>query len=39
MFALIEWLIQTFGPFLIPPALFTLGLIGYGFLLLINRWR
>lgn len=35
----IEWLIQTFGPFLIPPILFVMGLIGYGLLVLINRWR
>lgn len=35
--AVVEWLGDTFGPFLIPPALFVAGGIGYGILLLLSR--
>ncbi|UPM42908.1 hypothetical protein [Halocatena salina] len=33
----VEWLGETFGPFLIPPALFVAGGIGYGVLLVLSR--
>jgi hypothetical protein len=35
----VDSLISTFGPFLIPVALFALGLVGYLFLLLLGRLR
>jgi len=35
--AVIELLIATFGPFLIPATLFVLGAIGYLFLYLVTR--
>ena len=37
--AVIETLIATFGPFLIPATLFVLGAIGYLFLHLVTRAR
>ena len=37
--AVIELLIATFGPFLIPATLFVLGAVGYGCLWLITRAR
>ncbi|WP_221621653.1 hypothetical protein [Halocatena pleomorpha] len=36
-YAGIEWVSETFGPFLIPPILFVGGGIGYGILLLLSR--
>lgn len=30
-------LLRTFGPFVIPVALFVLGLVGYGVLVLLGR--
>ncbi|WP_424004099.1 hypothetical protein ACOZ4I_06270 [Haloarcula salina] len=35
----IEALVRTFGPFLIPATLFVLGAIGYLFLWLLSRSR
>ncbi len=35
--ALVEVLFRTFGPFVIPAAIFVVGLVGYGILLLLNR--
>jgi hypothetical protein len=35
----LDWLISTFGPFLIPATLFVLGAIGYFFLWLVTRSR
>ncbi|MDS0281678.1 hypothetical protein [Haloarcula onubensis] len=37
--AVVELLIETFGPFLIPATLFVLGAIGYLFLYLMTRSR
>ena len=37
--ALIDRLIATFGPFLIPATLFALGAIGYGCLWLMTQRR
>ncbi|WP_256562649.1 hypothetical protein [Halomarina pelagica] len=31
-------LIDTFGPFLVPVAVFVAGLIGYGLLFLLTRY-
>lgn len=39
MLALLEWLVNTFGTFLIPPVLFVLGVLGYSLLVLLDRWR
>lgn len=36
--ALIEALVTTFGPFLIPATVFVVGLVGYGVLLALTRW-
>lgn len=35
---LIEALFRTFGPFVIPAAIFLVGLVGYGVLFVLNRW-
>lgn len=35
--SVIETLVETFGPFLIPATLFVLGAIGYLFLWLLTR--
>ncbi|MFC6865371.1 hypothetical protein ACFQGE_18150 [Halomicroarcula sp. GCM10025817] len=35
----VETLVSTFGPFLIPATLFILGAIGYLFLYLLTRYR
>ncbi|WP_324661964.1 hypothetical protein [Haloarcula sediminis] len=35
----VETLIATFGPFLIPATLFALGAVGYLFLYLLTRAR
>ncbi|MDT3434982.1 hypothetical protein [Haloarcula sp. 1CSR25-25] len=35
----VETLVRTFGPFLIPATLFVLGAIGYLFLWLLTRKR
>lgn len=37
--AVVDTLIATFGPFLIPATLFVLGAIGYLFLYLVTRAR
>jgi len=37
--SVIEILVSTFGPFLIPATLFVLGAIGYFFLWLVTRAR
>ncbi|MFC7028138.1 hypothetical protein ACFQJ5_11955 [Halomicroarcula sp. GCM10025324] len=36
---LVDTLVSTFGPFLIPATLFLLGAIGYLFLYLLTRTR
>jgi hypothetical protein len=36
--ALVEALVRTFGPFVIPATIFVLGIIGYAVLFLLNRW-
>ena len=33
----LDWLIATFGPFLIPATLFALGTVGYFFLWFLTR--
>ena len=35
----VDTLVSTFGPFLIPATLFILGAIGYLFLYLLTRYR
>jgi len=35
----LDWLIATFGPFLIPATLFALGAVGYLFLWFLTRSR
>ncbi len=34
----VESIVETFGAFLIPAALFVVGAIGYGLLLLLTRY-
>ncbi|WP_435078772.1 hypothetical protein [Halococcus sp. AFM35] len=36
--ALVEALVRTFGPFVIPATIFLVGLVGYGLLFLLNHW-
>ena len=36
--ALVEALVRTFGPFVIPATVFVIGLVGYGLLFVLNRW-
>lgn len=36
--ALVEALVRTFGPFVIPATVFVIGLAGYGFLFVLNHW-
>lgn len=33
----VSWLVATFGPFLIPAALFVLGVVGYWALLALRQ--
>lgn len=35
--SIVETLLDAFGPFLFPVALFAAGVVGYGVLLLANR--
>jgi len=35
----VDTLVSTFGPFLIPIALFGLGLVGYLLLVAVSRYR
>lgn len=35
---LVETLVGTFGPFLIPATVFAVGVLGYGLLYLVSRW-
>jgi hypothetical protein len=37
--ALLDTLVGTFGPFLIPVVVFTVGAVGYGVLFALNRLR
>lgn len=37
--AILESLVETFGPFLIPVAVFTVGAVGYAVLFALNRIR
>jgi hypothetical protein len=39
LLAILDTLISTFGPFLIPAALFVVGAIGYLLLYLVTRGR
>jgi len=34
-----DQVVETFGPFLIPAAVFVLGVVGYGLLWLLSRWE
>ena len=34
----IDTLVETFGPFLIPAAIFAIGVVGYGILILLTRY-
>ncbi|MGN8218742.1 hypothetical protein ACTG0T_10400 [Halococcus morrhuae DSM 1307] len=36
--ALVEALVRTFGPFVIPATVFVIGLAGYGLLFVLNHW-
>jgi hypothetical protein len=36
-FVIIDWVYTTFGPFLIPVAVFAAGLVGYGLLVALYR--
>ena len=36
--SVVDALLDTFGPFLFPVALFVVGVIGYGVLFLAGRW-
>ena len=35
---MLEALWRSFGPFLIPAAVFAAGVVGYGVLYLLSRW-
>lgn len=35
----VDTLVSTFGPFLIPVALFALGVVGYLFIVVLGRIR
>jgi hypothetical protein len=35
----VDTLVSTFGPFLIPVAIFVLGFVGYLFILVVGRLR
>lgn len=35
---LVDPLVEAFGPFLIPAAVFVIGAIGYGLLILLTRY-
>ena len=34
----VDALVETFGPFLIPATIFAIGVIGYGILILLTRY-
>lgn len=34
----VDTLVGTFGPFLIPAAMFGVGVIGYGILIMLTRY-
>jgi hypothetical protein len=34
----VDTLVETFGPFLIPATIFIVGVIGYGFLIVLTRY-
>ena len=34
----LDALVETFGPFLVPALLFVVGLVGYAILILLTRW-
>jgi hypothetical protein len=34
----VDTLVGTFGPFLIPATMFVLGVVGYGILILLTRY-
>jgi hypothetical protein len=36
---IVDALVSTFGPFLIPAVLFGLGVVGYLFIVLLSRLR
>lgn len=39
MLAVASDVLRQVGPFVIPVAVFALGLVGYGLILLYTRWR
>jgi hypothetical protein len=39
MLGIVESVVETFGPFLIPAAVFAAGLVGYGVLYALTRLR
>jgi hypothetical protein len=39
MLGIVESAVETFGPFLIPAAVFAAGLVGYGALYALTRFR
>ena len=39
MLSVLDDIVGTFGPFLIPAVVFAAGLVGYGVLFLINKMR
>ena len=34
----VDTLVETFGPFLIPVTMFVVGVVGYGILILLTRY-
>lgn len=34
----VDTLVETFGPFLIPATMFVIGVVGYGILLVLTRY-
>ncbi|MEF8784750.1 MAG: hypothetical protein V5A45_02370 [Haloarculaceae archaeon] len=34
----VDTLVETFGPFLIPATVFVVGVIGYGILIVLTRY-
>ncbi|WP_330631926.1 hypothetical protein [Halocatena halophila] len=37
MSELLVWVWETFGPFVVPPLVFSAGVVGYGLLWLVAR--
>jgi hypothetical protein len=34
----VDTLVETFGPFLIPATMFVVGVVGYGILIVLTRY-